>query len=809
MRVPYGWLKEHVELDVPPEELADALTMAGVAVDAIERPGEEVGGVLVGEIVRLHPHPDADRLMVCEVRVGARTVQVVSGAPNLREGARVPVALPGARLPGGQIERTVIRGQKSEAMVCSAEELGFFDDRPKEEAGVLILPADAPIGEDVMSYLGMDDAVLVLDLTPNRADCMSISGLAREVAAIFDRRVKAVPPEPAEDPGLAATSDKVQVVIEDPDLCPRYSARLVTGVKVGQSPLWLQARLRAAGMRPINNIVDITNYVMLEYGQPLHAFDFDRLAEGRIIVRRARDGERIVTLDGQERQLDSDMLVIADPSGPVAVAGVMGGMDSEVREDTVKVLLESAHFEGRSVRRTSRRLGVPSEAAARFDRGVDPKGTVRALDRAAELLVKYAGGRVHPGVVDVYPRRVEDVVVTLRVSRINEVLGTDLDAELVRGLLSRLGFGVAAVGDDAEVVVTVPTRRKDISSEIDLTEEVARLYGYNNIEATLPRGVTTAGGRTETQLLVERAGRLVRGMGYDELVTVAYHSTGVFDRLRLPAEHPWRDAIRIANPMSEEQECLRTSLLPSLLEVLSYNARHQATDLQVYEINPVYLPSPGDLPAEDLHLVAAVMGSFGAVQWDAPARAGDFYDLKGLLEALLEGLGYPAVELRRPEGGEYPFLHPGRSAAVVMGGDVLGYLGELHPDVVEEYDLVGRPCVMEIDFSRLIAADRPAIRFRPLPRHPASDRDLAVIVDKSVPAAEVLRLVREAAGEVLEDCVLFDVYEGAPIPEGKKSLAVSMTFRSLTGTLTDERVQEVEEEIMAALRKELGAERRG
>ncbi|MBE3586705.1 MAG: phenylalanine--tRNA ligase subunit beta [Thermoanaerobacter sp.] len=807
MRVSFKWLQEYVDIPVSPAELADRLTMAGLAVEGLEEPGKEISNVVTGRIVKIEPHPNADRLVVCLVSTGEpEPRQIVTGATNVREGHVVPVALEGARLAGGLvIKKARLRGVESRGMLCSGQELGLDPKTlPADQAnGIMILPEDTPLGVDVRPVIGLDDVIFDLDLTPNRGDCLSMIGVAREVAALLGQPLRLPRMEVREIPG-SSLEGRVRVDILEPGLCRRYVARLFTGVKVGPSPLWMQERLRAAGLRPISNIVDITNYVMLELGQPLHAFDYDRLKDGHIIVRRAQPGETIVTLDGSRRQLEPEMLVIADPGGAVAVAGVMGGLETEVTENTTTVLLESAHFHPTSIRRTSRVLGLRSEASTRFEKGIDLEGCLAAASRAASLLVEIGAGEVVAGAVDNYPSPAAKKTIILRPERVEYILGAEIPREETANLLTRLGFKVQDAGRD--LLVNVPSYRVDINLEIDLIEEVARIYGYDRIPASLPYGVTTRGARTGEQALVKRLKEVLVECGLTEVITYSFVSPAVFDRFKVPADSRLRRALSLQNPLSVEQSIMRTMLLPGLLEVLARNFHRRVTSGAIFEVGRVFLPREGEaLPEERPVLAAAAMGQ-GAAGWNRPPLPLDFYYLKGVLETLAARLGLPGLHLERER--ENPAFHPGRTARVVVDGKTVGVLGELHPDVLEEYELDTRVCAFELDLASLLALTGGPPRYQPLPRLPGVRRDLALVVSREVPAADVLRVIRRAGGNLLRSVELFDVYEGEQVKEGCRSLAFSLLFQAGDRTLTDAEVTARIEAISGALVEELGAELR-
>ncbi len=825
--------------------------MAGLAVEAVERIGPGFAGVVVGRVLEVVPHPRADRLRVCRVDVGGtgsgdgrpagEPLHIVCGAPNVGPGQLVPVALPGARLPDGTvIGRRPIRGVDSEGMICSARELG----RPDPTAGTGIwvlaeaeLPAGVAPGAELAAALDLEETVLVLDLTPNYAThCQSVLGLAREAAAVLGLPLRDAwaPPRQADEP-CAAT---VRVSLLDPALCPRYVARVVHGVRVGPSPAWLCRRLEAAGMRSINNVVDVTNYVMLERGQPLHAFDRLRLraaADGaaEIVVRRARRGETLVTLDGVERRLEEGDLVICDAAGPVAVAGVMGGLASEVGEDTTEVLLESAFFAPEAVRRTSRRLGIRSEAALRFERWVDPRGCAAACARAAALIQELAGGEVLAGEVDALDALPEPAVIPFSPEAVARFVGVPLSPGEVAGYLGRLGFTVTA--PDGGWLARAPSWRPDVARWQDLAEEVARLYGYERIPARLPAS-PVEGARPDRRRELARLARTVcLEAGYSEAVTFSFHGEDLFDRLGLPADDPRRRAVRLANPLGADQAVLRTMLLPGLLQAAGLNARRQRRDVALFEVGRVYgaasvermaaatdhPPPLTAIPEEPWRLAAVAAGEFPSRHWSRPARQADLFDLKGLLEEVAARLGLfggVAEEAGAAPGtaglsfvpAREPGFHPGRCARVLLrrrAGDEreVGVLGELHPRVAAAFEVPPRCCALELDLEAVLAEAEPLRAYRPLPRFPAADRDLAVLVREEVPADRVAEVIRRAGRPYLEELRLFDLYQGEPVPAGWRSLAYRLVYRAPDRTLTDAEVQDAHGRVRAALRAELEA----
>ncbi|NPV74253.1 MAG: phenylalanine--tRNA ligase subunit beta [Pelotomaculum sp.] len=802
MFVSYKWLQEFVDIDISPFELAERLTLAGIAVEAVTEPGKDIEKVITGRIENIEPHPNADKLVIASVNTGRERLQIITAATNVRQGDVIPVAVEGARLAGGLvIKRAKLRGVESRGMMCSGQELGI-DPRmmPSDQAhGIMILPPGTPLGKDVKEILGLDDFILELDLTPNRGDCLSVYGVAREVAALLGRPLR--PVEPAYPEMGESIEGQVRVDIEAADLCGRFVGRLIKNVRVGPSPLWMQQRLRFAGIRPISNIVDVTNYVMLELGQPMHAFDYELLEGGHIIVRRAREGEKITTLDGVERQLAPGMLCITDPSGPVAIAGVMGGQATEVTGKTASVLLESAFFNPISIRRTSKVLGLRSQASLRFEKGIDIGGCARASARAAQLIVEMGAGEAVCGSVDAYPAPVLEKKIALRPARVNYVLGVDIPKEEAGSILSRLQFKVQDAGE--ELLVTVPTHRVDVSLEIDLIEEIARLHGYNQVPGTLPYGLSTHGIETREQLFTARIRDLLAGSGLYEVVTYSFTHPRVFDNMNLPPDSPLRNAVRIQNPLSEEHSVMRTMLLPGLLEILAGNYSRRVQNGAVFEIGRVF-HSRGEqrLPEERPVLAAAAAGRTQG-NWNTAPREMDFYYLKGVLEKLFGSIGTKAVNFR-PETSN-PSFHPGRTALLEAGGLELGVLGELHPHVSERFELPEKVVAFEIDLINLLSVSGQPVRYSPLPRFPAVERDIAIIVRQGIPAADIFDTIRKAGGDLLRSVHLFDIYCGEQVPRGFQSMAFSLKFLAGDRTLTDVEVSERIEVISRTLAGKFGA----
>ncbi|WP_440961760.1 phenylalanine--tRNA ligase subunit beta [Paenibacillus nitricinens] len=813
MKVSTGWLADYTSIEgVTAEKLAEKITAAGIEIDGVERRNKGISGIVTGYVKSKEKHPDADKLNVCIVDAGqGEDLQIVCGAKNVAAGQTVPVALVGAKLPGLDIKKAKLRGVLSQGMICSAKELGLNDKLlPKEQQeGILVLPEGTEIGQDISKLLGLDDEILEFDLTPNRSDCLSMIGAAYEVSAILGRDIKL--PDPASEmievSGAAAQS--ISVKIENEEQCSHYGVRYISGVKPAASPLWIQNRLMAAGIRPINNIVDITNYVMLEYGQPLHAFDADKIEGGELGVRLAHEGEVLTTLDGQERKLEPHMLVIADGAKAVALAGVMGGQDTEVTAETVNLVLESAKFDGGTVRKTSRQLGLRSEASLRFEKEVDPNAVIPALNRAAVLIARYAGGSVHEGIVQAGTVAGEEKVLTLSLEKLNCYLGTDLSLLEVKTLFGRLHF---KCGDTAQglIEVQVPTRRGDISYDVDLIEEIARLYGYDNIPTTLIEGVTTPGALTHKQSLRRELRRLLSHGGYQEVMGYSFiqpEQSKMFPELSEGSQ-----AVKLAMPMSEERSVLRTSLLPQLLDIASYNTNRRQSDLALFEIGNVFFTDEEQLtrqPRELPVLGLLLSGSLTVKQWNVSAQPVDFFDLKGALESVFAYLGLTdriIYEGDSPEG-----YHPGRSASVYLVGDEgrvkIGTMGQLHPELQRELDLVDT-YVAEILLQPLYDNTQSRMQYNELPRFPGMERDIAVVVDSTVPAGDLLASIRANGGTLLQSVQVFDVYTGGKLESGKKSIAISLLYRHGEHTLTDEEVGEVHDKLLSVLQQTFGAELR-
>lgn len=797
MRVSLNWLKDYVDIPMTAEELAHAFTMLGIGVETMERPGAGIENVFTGKILSIEPHPDADKLVVCRTDVGQEEpLQIVCGAKNMKAGDIVPTALIGAKLAGGfEIGRRKMRGIESQGMMCSGRELGISDDHQ----GLLIMPADTPIGVDARPLLGLDDVIMDLEITPNRGDWASVIGVARELAAATNARLRV--PEIRITETADAAAKLSSVAIENSTLCPRYIGRVITGVKVGPSPEWLAQRLVAAGQRPINNVVDITNYVMLETGQPLHAFDYDLLKENRIVVRNPKPGETITTIDGQLRTLSPEMLIIADGEAPVAVAGVMGGLHSEVGDSTTRVFLESAWFNPVSIRRTARALGMQSEASARFQRGIDPETTLYAVNRAAMLLQEIADGQVAAGLLDAYPAPQAIADIRLRYKRTNQILGTDVQPSEQRRMLHNLGFAIAE--ENAETcMVKVPSWRQDCTREIDLIEEIARLYGYDKLASALPTVRPTEKGFAPKDAPVRNLRKLLTGYGLTEFYSWTFSNADEVRRCGLDASY--LDMVALENPLSEKQATMRTSLIPGLLANASRNVRYGSTNILAFEIGPVYRPVAGaELPNEPVCLGVVFTGSRER-HWSGGEQALGLYDIKGILESVLDHFG-AAYALEEAETGT--FL-PGQCGRVTVDGQVLGWFGEARTAILRAYDIEQPVYLMELNLDPLLMQAAPVAQFKPIPGFPPSRRDMAVLVDVAVAAGSLCAAACETGGKILKSVDVFDVYTGKQVPQGKKSVALSLVFQSEERTLTDEDTQKTWERILRKLQTDFGAELR-
>ena len=802
MLISLNWLRDYVDLQDTVEALCERLTLLGLEIEKVTRPGEGIKNVVVGQVLSVERHPDADKLSVCRTDIGqGEPLQIICGATNMKPGDKVPTALVGATLPGGfEIGRRKMRGIESFGMMCSPRELGLGE----EHMGLMILPPDAPVGQDIRTFLGLDDTILEIEVTPNRGDWASMIGVARELAAWFGRTLRVPEVCPAEGPTPVRVL--TSVTIEDPEGCPRYIARVIEGVRVGPSPDWMARRLTAAGLRPINNVVDVTNYVLMETGHPLHAFDYDRLAENRIVVRRARPGEWITTLDGEQRALTPDMLVIADALKPQAVAGVMGGADSEVSDTTTRILLESAVFHPSLIRRTARTLGLVTEAAQHFQRGADWNMAEYAINRAADLVLRLAGGSLAAGLWDAAPGSPRPVSIQLRYHRAATFLGVEMAANAQREILQRLGLELES-GDETAATFRVPSWRvHDVSMETDLLEELARFYGYDRLPETLPPVRANATDFAPNDESQEQIRRFLADRGLTEVFSWTFSSPALVERAGLP--DVYRTMVTLSNPLTEHHSAMRSSLIPGLLSIAERNARRGTAGLAVFELGPVFHPQPNTavtpetLPDEPPALGILLAGETPA-HWAIPVRSYDLHDLKGIVETLG---AWRHQDLRfRPMASPWPLFMPGQAAEILLGDQVAGYIGAISGRVGKSFNLPFGCCVAELNLWILFDAPSPPAQFRELPAFPPSPRDLAVLVDRTIPAGDLLEAVREKGGALLRDARVFDVYTGRQVPPDKKSVAISLVFQSPERTLTDVDTQQAFDRIVKHLERKFQA----
>lgn len=796
MRVPFSWLKEFVKVSIPPDELAEKLSLAGIAVERVEHLSKGVSGVVAGKIQKIERHPNADRLLLTRVACGDELLQVITGAQNVHEGDLVPVAPPGATLAGGKVIAAVeLRGLPSHGMLCSAKELGFeLDLLPQEQRdGVLVLSPEFSPGMDLSVILGLSDSVFVLEVFANRPDLLSIIGVAREVAGILGERFSLTVPEFPE--GDERIEEAVSVEVKDFSLCPRYTARAFESVRVRPSPLPMALRLQAAGIRPVNNVVDTTNYVMLEYGQPLHAFDLDRMKGKKVVVRRGIEGEEIVAIDGATYPIDDRTLVIADAEVPIAIAGVMGGKETEISQETKAVLLESATFDASTVRRASLRLGLRSESSRRFEKSLDPHLASLASHRAATLLVS-GGAMARKGIIDLYERLPGQRKIQLRPRRINFLLGTSIPHEKIKGVLELLHFETDGKLEDLGWEITVPTSRRDVTEEIDLIEEVARHYGYGQIQPKLPSGTGTSGKLHPEEEKLRKINEIMERLGGWQVVSCSLGDPSFYHRFLSSSEGEIfpKEVVPVSNPLREDQAALRPSLLPELLDCVRRNLNMKNLNLSIYEIGKVFSPNDGNV-RESLHLAFALTGS-------VPGGGNvHYFHGKGILEALFREISLDLTLLP----STLPFFHPGRRATVLAGGSRIGLLGEIHPDLLDDLDISQAVVAGEILLEPLLTSGKFLKSYLALPRYPAVTRDLAFTVDEQVTAQELREAITQAGKPLLEEVICFDCYKGPQIPEGKKSLAFSLTYRAVDRTLTEEEANRSHQEIMTAVQEKFQA----
>ncbi len=789
MLVSFKWLKDYIDLELTAQELADRLTMAGLEVDEIKTIAHKFSGVVVAKILSVRPHTGAEKLSLCDVTDGSQMYPVVCGAKNIKAGDIVPLAKIGAVIPGGYtIKSTVLRGEKSDGMLCSEAELEIGDDA----SGIMQLPANLTLGVPLEAALNLGDTVLDVSITPNRSDCLSMIGMAREVAALTGKKTK-MPAvkikESAEDISLLSS-----VSIVDADLCPRYSARMIKNVKIGDSPIWMKARLEAAGFRAINNVVDVTNFVMLEMGQPLHAFDFRFLEEGRIVVRKSKVAEEFVSLDEKSRILPENTLLICDGKKPVAIGGIMGGLNSEVKEDTDTIFLESAYFSPSSIRRSSRRLAMPTDAAFRFERGIDPEGVIRALNRAAQLIAELSGGSICKNHLDEYPQKITAVAkIPLRLDRIREMIGMPIAVKDVVRILKSIGMTVRQEGK-GKYLVTPPTFRVDIEREIDLIEEIVRLYGYDRVPTTLPAISVTEMAVIPRLDLEERIRQLLVGSGYSEIINYSFTSPASIGYLCLPSDDERRNFVVIKNPLTEEQSVMRTTMAYGLLETLKKNINNASSNLKIFEIGRIFLArKSGDLPEEKNILAGLLTGKVSGDLWGSKVNV-DFYDFKGCLENIFYDLKLD--DCRYCAEISEQFLHPGQSCGLYFNETRIGYLGQVHPEVMQKMDIKTTAYLFEINIDMLEKQINRRITYREISKFPAVTRDVAFVIPFSMEAKKMLEIVLSQREDLLENVVIFDIYVGKGFNEGVKSLGVRFSYRALDRTLTDTEINSIHDKIV-------------
>lgn len=811
MQVSIKWLKDYIDFTETPEQLADKLTMAGIPVENVVDPGEGLEKVVTGRIEKLEPHQNSDHLQICTMNVGlAENIIIVTGAQNVAEGQVVPVAMVGAHLPNGmKISKGKLRGVASNGMLCSAQELKLnLEKLPEEQkTGIFILPSDTPVGIPAKDVLGLNDVVLEFELTANRADCFSVFGLVREIAAITGNKPH-FPEIKVNEDDNTKLNDIFSVEIADPDLCSRFSTRMLKNVKIGPSPEWMQQRLEGAGIRSINNVVDVTNFVMIELGHPMHAYDYDKITGKKLIARRAIEGEELHTLDDTSRKAKGEMLVIADSEKAAGLAGIMGGFETEITDTTTTVVLESADFYGPCIRRTARACGLSSEASGRFERGVDSETTIKALDRAAQLLQEMGACTVCEGIVDVYPNPKQANYVTFTPEQINNHLGTNIAKDVMLNIITSVGFDVTKDEND-EITVKVPSWRNDVTCMADISEEIARLHGFDKIKSTLPNGVSMQGTQSAKQTFIDKVKASLSSQGLYETISFALTNEETFNKLNIPQDSPLRKAVPIMNPLSDEYPLVRTTLLSSIFDNLARNLARKNDDVALFEVGSVFFPKAlpvTELPDEVVKIAGAITGRRNAQGWNQTNDMVDFYDAKGIIEELLANL---RVTRYTVETGTHYAMHPGKTALFKKGRDVIATVGEVHPAVLSAYGITKPVYIFELDATIVMKYMAKDLKYKALPKYPATSRDLAMLVDVDVNAADIEKAMTKAAGQNLTQITLFDVYTGKQVEEGKKSLAFSLTFQSNDKTLTDAEIDPAIEKIVAKLQKDFNANLRG
>ena len=792
-----SWIKAYVpDLDVTAQEYTDAMTLSGTKVEGFEKVDADLDRIVVGQIDKIEKHPDADKLIICQVNIGTETIQIVTGAPNVKEGDKVPVVLDGGRVAGGhepgqrvaggiKIKKGKLRGVPSNGMMCSIEELGSNRDMYPEapEYGIYIFQKDVEVGSSAISALGLDDVVFEYEITSNRVDCYSVIGIAREAAATFRKEFH--PPVVTPTGNDEDVNDYVKVTVKDQELCPRYTARVVKNIKIGPSPEWMQRRLASVGIRPINNLVDITNYVMEEYGQPMHAYDLDTIAGREIVVRRAEDGEKFVTLDGQEREMDSSVLMICDGEKSIGVAGIMGGENSMITDNVKTMLFEAACFNGTNIRKSAKKIGLRTDASGKFEKGLDPENAQAAIDRACQLVEEMGAGEVVGGMVDVYAEKREPSRVTFDAEKINALLGTDLTKEQMLGYLKLVELEY----DETTNEIVAPTFRQDIYRLADVAEEVARFFGYDNIPTTLPSGEATTGKLSYKLRIEEVARNIAEFCGFSQGMSYSFESPKVFDKLLLPEDSKLRQAIEIRNPLGEDYSVMRTTSLNGMLTSLATNYNRRNKNVKLYELGNVYLPKAlplTELPDERMQFTLGMYGE------------GDFFSMKGVVEEFFDKIGLHKKETYDPNAGK-TFLHPGRQANIIYDGNVVGYLGEVHPDVADIYGIGERAYIAVIDMPEIVARATFDRKYEGIAKFPAVNRDISMVVPKNIMVGQIEEVIEKNGGAHLESYSLFDLYEGAQIKPGFKSVAYSITFRAKDRTLEESDISKAMDKILAGL----------
>ena len=806
MNTSLSWIKAYVpDLDVTAQEYTDAMTLSGTKVEGYEKLDADLDKIVIGQIDKIEKHPDADKLIICQVNVGTETIQIVTGAPNVKEGDKVPVVLAGGRVAGGhepgqrveggiKIKKGKLRGVESDGMMCSIEELGSNRDMYPEapEYGIYIFDDDAVVGESAIKSLGLDDVVVEYEITSNRVDCFSVVGIAREAAATFNKAF--YPPVVTPTGNDENAADYIKVTVKNPELCLRYCARIVKNIKIGPSPKWMQRRLASVGIRPINNLVDITNYVMEEYGQPMHAYDLDTIEGKEIVVRTAEKGEKFTTLDGQEREMDESVLMICDGKKSIGIAGIMGGENSMVTDDIKTLLFEAACFDGTNIRKSGKRIGLRTDASAKFEKGLDPNLAMEAMNRACQLVEELGVGEVVGGAVDIYPVKREGVKIPFEPDKYNKLLGTDIPAGDMIGYFKKIDLGY----DEATNEILVPSWRQDLLCDADMAEEVARFYGYDKIGTSLPSGESTAGGKSFKLRMEEKAREIAEFCGFSQAMTYSFESPKVFDKLLIPEDSKWRKTVVISNPLGEDYSIMRTLPLNGMLTSLSTNFGRRNKDVRLYEMGNIYLPKQlplTELPEERMQLTFGMYGD------------GDFFTMKGVIEELLYQTGLRKKAQYDPHA-ELPFLHPGRKAAIVYEGAVIGYLGEVHPTVAANYAIKERVYIAVIDMPEIVSRASFDYKYEGITNFPVSSRDLSMVVPKNILVGDIEKVFEENGGKYLENYELFDVYEGEQIEKGFKSVAYSLKFRGKDKNLEESDITGAMDKILSGL-KNIGIQLRG